>query len=126
MEPNDEARRAWEEWVAERPDAVRAVAERFDPWTVYRLKGSGHRVTIHGFQKEETGDGSDRVTLTVIVSGAFNRVIFDRRVFGIPPEDLTECDLPGADEVLGTELVDPEDVDRFIGSVLDQIEKEQN
>lgn len=62
----------------------------------------------------------------MIVSGAFNRVIFDRRVFGIPPEDLTECDLPGADEVLGTELVDPEDVDRFIGSVLDQIEKEQN
>ena len=98
VQPTPEQAQGWESWVAERPDNVREVARRFDPWTLYRLKSSGHRVTVGAFDEEEDG----RVTLRVNVSGEFNFVTFERSVFGIDPNDLEECDLPGPDEPLGS------------------------
>lgn len=104
----------WRAWVAERPEAVRLVAERFEPWTLYRLKNSGNRVVVQSFQ--ETAP----VTMTVMVSGRFNAVMFERRVFGVEPEDLEPCDLPAPDEPLGAVLTEDEDVDRFIDHVRDE------
>jgi hypothetical protein len=75
---------------------VRAVAERFDLWSLYRLKSSGHRVTIYSFRE------SDPVTVTVNVLGDFNALIFERQVFGVAPDDLEPCDLPSADELVGS------------------------
>ena len=43
----------WSDWVAERPDNVRAVAEKLNPWTLYRLKTTGQRVTIASFSEGE-------------------------------------------------------------------------
>ncbi len=105
VEPTPEQERAWREWVAERPPEVRAVAEQFDPWTLYWMPSSRHRVTLRSF--DETEDG--RVTLRVVVSGRFNAVIFDREVFGIEPDGLVECDLPDPDELVGSlDLTDDE------------------
>jgi hypothetical protein len=84
---------------------VRAVAERFDIWTLYRLKSSGDRVMLQSFD----GDG----TLTVAVSGKFNLVIAERQVFGVPPDDLEECDLPAPDEKLGALMTGKEIVDNL-------------
>jgi len=106
-EPTEEQRAGWAEWVAERPEAVRLVAEKFNPWALYRLKTSNHRVTLVSF--DEPKDGSP-VTLRVNVTGEFNRVAFERCVFGIKPEDLEECDLPGPDELLGSQGLLPEQV----------------
>ena len=106
-EPTEEQRAGWAEWVAERPEAVRLVAEKFNPWALYRLKTSNHRVTLVSF--DEPKDGSP-VTLRVNVTGEFNRVAFERCVFGIKPEDLEECDLPGPDEPLGSQGLLPEQV----------------
>ena len=94
-EPTDEMKAEWAEFVASRPDVVRKVAERFNPWTLYRIGKDGHRVTLYSFGEHE--DGS--VTLSVNVTGEFNCVMFERRVFGIKPEDLEECDLPDEGEI---------------------------
>ena len=104
-EPAEPEIKAWHDWVAERPDAVRLVAERFNPWTLYRLTTTGHRVSLYSFG--ETEDGG--VTMTVDVLGRFNVVAFERRVFGIDPDDLVECDLPADDEMLGSADMDPQD-----------------
>lgn len=97
-EPTEENVKAYREWVAERPPQVKAIAERFDPWTLYWLKSPGQRVTVLGF--DEMNDG--RVCVRVNVSGRFNALAFERQVFGVDPDDLEECDLPGPDEVLGS------------------------
>ncbi len=124
VEPTSEQLEGWKSWVAERPEKVRVVAERFDPWTLYRLKTSGHRVTVGGFDELQDGRGTVRVT----VSGEFNFVSFERGVFGIDPNDLEECDLPGPDEPLGTtdwpiEVV-KEMGDRFPDGMPDEVKKD--
>ncbi len=105
--PTEEQIAEWNAWVAERPDAVRKVAERFKPWRLYRLARSetaGHRVTLVSFSE---GDGG-AVTVTVNVTGEFNRVAFERQVFGVNPDDLVECELPAENEQLGSLDLDPE------------------
>ena len=97
---------AWNEWVATRPEIVQDLCRRFPPDRLYRLKSSGHLVTIHSYSE----DG----TMTVNVSREFNAVIMDRQVFGISSNDLTECDPPSPDAVTGTLLTEKEDVDEFI------------
>jgi hypothetical protein len=109
-EPTPEQLAAWEEWVASRSECVRKVAERFNPWTLYRLKTSGKRVTIRSFETHE--DGS--VTLTVDVTGEYNLVTFDRHVFGVSPENLESCDFPNESELVGTMLTEKDDVEHFI------------
>ena len=97
---------AWEAWVAGRPPVVQELCQRFPVDRLYRLKPTGQRVTIAAF--------SEGGTLTVDVTGQFNAVAFDRQVFGINPQDLEECDLPGPDEVVGTTFTDPKDVEEYI------------
>ena len=114
FEPTESQQREWAKWVSKRPPKVRAVAERFTPWTLYRMKtGSRSRVYIHSFGEYE--DGS--VSLTVNVTGQFNLVSFDRTVFGIKPEELEECDLPSADEPLGTVFTEKVDIDDYLDVV---------
>lgn len=111
-EPTDEQQKGWEKFLESRPAHVRAVAEKFQPWTLYRMKSTGHRVTIASFS--ENTDGS--VTLVVNVTGQFNLVFFERAVFGIPPEDLEECDLPERDELVGAAL-DGSEVEQNIDAI---------
>ena len=96
-EPTAEQIAGYQSWLALLPPRVRAVARRFNPWTVYRLKTTGHRVLIYSFSSHD----EDPVTLTVGVSALFNLVVFERAVFGIKPEDLEECELPAPDEPVG-------------------------
>jgi hypothetical protein len=103
MDPTPEQQQDWDMWVIERPTAVRETLQRYDlkPWKLYRLKSSGHRVTLYSVDEPE--DGSPP-TLKVDVSGRFNMLAFDRRVCGIAPSDLEECDLPNEAEPIGTVL----------------------
>lgn len=100
---------AWNEWVKTRPDVVRAVCERLPPDRLYRMKSTGSRVTLYSYSE----DG----TVTVDITGEYNAHVMDRQVFGIDPDDLQECDLPGADEPLGTLLTDDADVEAYIDMV---------
>ena len=113
VEPTAEQEAGWAEWVASRPDNVRAVAERFNPWTLYRFKDSAQRCTLVSFGAHD--DGS--VTLTVNVTGQFNLVAFDRSVFGVDPGNLEECDLPTDGEINATMLTDEGDIEAFVDFV---------
>jgi hypothetical protein len=107
----------WEQeyarFVASCPPHVAAVARRFDPWSLYRMKSTKQRVTVYSFG--EKPDGS--VTLTVAVTGRFNVVDFDRRVFGIEPDDLESCELPAPDEQVGTLLTDERDIKAYVDAI---------
>lgn len=95
-EPTAEEQANWDTWVASRPPHVRAIAERFDPWSLYRLKSTGHRVYLKAIN--ENG------TVRVDVSGEYNIVAFSRSVFGIDPDDLEPCDPPAPGEIVGGAL----------------------
>ena len=100
QEPSEAARHDWNAWVAGRPPAVRAVAARFEPWKLYRLRSTGHRVTLVSFAEQPGGV----VTLKVQVNARYNFVAFERNVFGVDPEDLEECDLPAEADPVGSVL----------------------
>jgi hypothetical protein len=84
---------AFNEWLESRPEVIKELAKLLPPGRLYRLKTSNHRCTLHSYNEDRT--------VTVNVTGEYNRVLFSRSVFGIKPEDLEECDLPGPDEDLG-------------------------
>jgi len=98
--------KAWQEWVSTRPECIQKLCKSHPSNKLYRLADSGHRVTLYSYSE----DG----TLTVNVSGDYNLVAFDRQVFGIKPEDLIECDLPEEGEILGTALIEEDDMMDFI------------
>ena len=99
-EPTPAQEAEWNEWVASRPECVRKIAERFEPWSLYQMKNTGQRCTIVSFSE----DG----TIKVAITGEFNAVMFEREVFGISPDNLVPCDLPGANEIVGFLLSDDE------------------
>lgn len=76
-----------QEWAETRPPLIRDLIARFPPNRLYLLKSSGNRVTIYSY--------SEGGTMSVFVTEEFNAFLFfNRIVFGVPPEDLEECDLP--------------------------------
>jgi hypothetical protein len=108
-EPTAEQEALWKEFVSSRPEVVRKVAERFFPWELYRLKDTDQRVTMYSFSE----DG----TMSVIVSGQYNFTMFDRRVFGVDPDDLEPCDLPDEGEIVGTVLTEEGDVRLYTDAI---------
>ena len=109
-EPTEEQRRSYESWLAGLPPAIREAAEKLPPWKLYRI-ASGHRVELMSFyENAETGC----IQVTVAVRGKWNKVAFDRKVFGIAASELVECELPAADEEVGTALIQREDIEAFI------------
>lgn len=93
FEPTEQQIAEWSQWVSSRPECVRLIAERFSPWILYRMESTGHRVTLRSFYE----DG----TISVNVTANYNFLIMERWVFGIDPDDLEECDLPGEGELVG-------------------------
>src|SRR5262245_33747881 len=93
-EPTDEQLAGWVAWVAERPNHVRAIAERFDPWTMYRLTTTGQRCRLIGFHETS---GEIPVTVYVYVEHPLLGEVTGRNVFGIDPATVvpwTEADEP--------------------------------
>lgn len=88
VEPTQENIDSWGKWCEERPAQIAALAKKFPPWKIYRLKPTGHKVTIYSFEENE-----DSPTLKVDITQALNPetpLICERRVFGVKPEDLEE------------------------------------
>ncbi len=104
--PDEQA--AFDAWVAERPPGVQEMIRRCPPTRLYRNK-CGNRVFIESY--------CENGTVTVVVSGTYNKCAFERRVFGVPVADLVECDLPGPDEPLGATFTDPEEINEFIDTI---------
>jgi len=90
--------KAWVELVDAMPPMARSYAEQYPPNRLYLHHPTLRRVTIVSY------DVDRGMTFTVAVSGKYNSIEYDKTLGGIRPEDLTECDLPAADEVLGAWL----------------------
>ncbi len=88
------------QWVAERPEHVQKLAEQFSPWKLYRLSPTNSRVVVTGYDETENGG----CTVRIAVLAKYNFVFFERSVFGVKPENLEECDLPGPDDKVGFSL----------------------
>jgi len=85
----EEQRKIMREWTRGRPKVVRDMIRKLPMDRLYRLKSSGHRVTLYSYSE----DG----TVTVNVLSVWNPetpLLSERRVFGIDPKDLEECELP--------------------------------
>jgi hypothetical protein len=96
MEPTTEQVDAYREWVASRPDNVRLVAERLEPWSVYYMLPPGKFVVVQSFGEEEDG----RVTLTVGVLEGIGTYHVAYGVFGCDPARLSPCDMPKPTDLL--------------------------
>jgi hypothetical protein len=100
FDPIPEQETAWREFVETRPPAVRAVAERFTPWTRYRLTTTGKHVAIRGFDEETSGE----ITVQIAVLACFyNLNPAEYGVFGVDPDALVECDEPAEGELFRLE-----------------------
>lgn len=91
---------AYWDWARALPGKASETAQSHPPNTLYRLSSTDHRVFIISYAE----DG----TVTVAVTGEWNLVEFERRVFGIKPEELTPCEKPPPDEPLGVMLNEEE------------------
>lgn len=111
-EPSPKQEKGWKKWVKGRPENVRVVAERLDPWSLFVMKETGQRAMVRSFSEEDDG----RVTVTVAVTGEFNLTLFDREVFGVDPNDLEPCDLPDPAEATGV-MFTGEEVDANIDAL---------
>lgn len=83
-------------WLATRPPTIQEMHRKHPAGRLYRMASTGHRVTIYSY--------SEGGTVTVDITGEYNLLDFERRVFGINPSELTECDLPVPGESLGATL----------------------
>jgi hypothetical protein len=109
---------AMAEWLEERPQVIKDMATRHPPNLLYRMKSTGHRVTLYSYSE----DG----TVSVIVSGRYNLLTFERKVFGVNPDDLEECDFPPSDEPVGAMLTEDADVREFIDAAKSELSSTDN
>jgi hypothetical protein len=86
-----EQKQEWEQWLAERPENVRKVAEQIVPWKKYRDKrvpdDIGNRYSPRSY--EEMEDGS--VTITCEKSNEEHPYFGGYVVFGMSVDDLEEA-----------------------------------
>lgn len=99
FEPTEELRKEWEEWLNDPEYAdTREVAAKLPPWKLYRMKSTGQRVTLRSIGLRQDGTPCARV----FVDARYNFVTMEREVFGIPVDDLEECELPAPGELVGS------------------------
>ena len=110
-----EALAEYSRWLAGRPPAVQDMVVKRPPDRLYRIP-TGHRVVVIAY--------AEGGTVRVAVTGRWNFVTVDHQVFGVPLEDLVECDLPGPGETLGTMVTDPAEAERFLQSWVAEQEKQ--
>lgn len=103
IEPTQEQLTGWNEWLASRPEVIQKLAARFDPWSLYKMKSTGHLVSLYSFDENNT--------VTVNVTGEFNILTHSRRVFGIDPDDLEPAEIP---KERGMTLIPDEEVENHI------------
>ena len=80
------------EWAKARPKIVEETVMAYLPNRLYMMD-TGHRCEIISYAE----DG----TVTVAVTEKWNHINFPRRVGGVDPGTLVECDLPPYDEKVG-------------------------
>lgn len=73
----------WFDWISTRPPVIQKLAAQFPPNILYRLNDTN--VLIYSYNENST--------FTVSILDEYNPqgLAFERNVFGVGPNDLTEC-----------------------------------
>lgn len=105
FEPPIDYMEDYEEWCKTRPPKVAELARKFPPWMMLRwsprdMPYKGLRCFSVGVHETEDGDAK----MMIAITGQYNFIEFERRVFGVDASELVECELPGPDEKLGAVL----------------------
>ena len=83
---------AWSNWLAERPENVRQIAEKIVPWKKYRdarIKDDiGSRYRPISYEEEENGT----VTITCKKTNEEMPMLGGYKVFGMSADNLIEAD----------------------------------
>lgn len=79
-EPTQEMQDEWQAWLAERPETVRTIGERFKPWAMYRLTTTGQRCQVIAISE----NGTVRIYAEHETLGPMTGV----EVFGVDPDEL--------------------------------------
>lgn len=87
FEPRPDQKALWLEWVTERPDSIRAVAERFHPWELYKLTSTGQIVTVASFS-EPGEDGRPTIRVNIIGHSEHDLPMPVYGVFGLDADEL--------------------------------------
>lgn len=89
--PTEAQRQEWAAWLAERPPAVRTVAERFPPWALFLLTTTGQHARLLSVSEMQDG----RVTAKAVCWQPEEPALTARIVFGLDPDDLIPVDVAG-------------------------------
>jgi len=91
MRLTTEQKQGWEDWLAERPENVRRVAQEIVPWKSYRMgqieDDINNRYSPISYEEEEDGT----VTITCRKTNEDMPFLGNYDVFRIRPEDLIEA-----------------------------------
>lgn len=109
----DEQKQLVADWIKECPGAITEMVASHPGNKLYKMKQTGQRCEIHAYSEDRT--------VTVLITGKYNRLICDRTVYGVPIDDLEECDLPGPDEPLGSLLTEQKGIDAYVEAIRPQI-----
>lgn len=90
--PNEEQLRDWQEWLDQRPPAIKAVAERLPPWEKLVLKTTGQLAQVTAYDEHDDGHVSVKITVWR------TWLPLAHGVFGVNPDDLVL--LEGNEELL--------------------------
>ena len=81
-----DAQQALNEWLSDRPQEIKDLAEKVKPWFRYRIKETGQHCTLVSYFEDGTlkvnVDGHDSEALDMM-----NKIV-QVNVFGISPESL--------------------------------------
>lgn len=90
MELTLKQKQDWEQWLSERPDNIREVAEKYVPWKKYRDKritdDIGNRYSPRSYEVQQDG----QVTITCEKTNEEMPILGGCNVFGMPPDALVE------------------------------------
>ena len=91
MELTKEQKQEWQNWLDERPENVRKVAEKIVPWKKYRdIRNDdiGNRYSPVSYEEQEDGT----VTITCEKSNEEMPILGGYGVFGMSADNLIEAD----------------------------------
>ena len=93
MKMTPEQEREWNEWLDERPPMIRAAAEKFPPWHLYKLTPTGQLARIMSYAEPAAVDA--KVTVTIHAWYDWHPPgLPGLNVFGVDPEDLEIVETP--------------------------------
>ena len=97
--------KSFEEWLKTGPLIIQEMAKKYPPNKFYKIRGKGHICTLYSY--------SENNTVTVDITGDFNKLTIERRVFDINIDDLVETEFDET-QPTGVLFTKEDDIENYI------------